>query len=78
MVVKRQCCVVEHSVPSSAEGKNGWSCTAAPSICLRVLDNDISFASYTISYLTSCISVITAVPTVVRNRQGERFDWNPA
>ena len=39
----------DHSPPSCAKVKNGWSCTSAPPMCLSDMDSDNFVSTLTIS-----------------------------
>jgi hypothetical protein len=38
--VKQPECEVNNLAPCSAEGKNEWSCTSVPPVCLQGMDRD--------------------------------------
>ena len=38
--VKQPGCAVNHSPPSSAEVKNGWSYTSTPTVCFHGMDKE--------------------------------------
>ena len=44
--VKQPRCEVDHSPPSSAEVKNGWSCTSTPPICLHGVEKEGFYPSF--------------------------------